>query len=579
MRPFILLFVLISFTTFAFAQEDLDTTIADTVEEFEENPTFEDVEAGELEYTLDEGADAKGFSLASPYHTVYTSLAYMQQENWRPDSAALTLFMDPWDQKRAERIIKKLKEYLDGSGHYIDLDAIPRDSFYVDSTGQPVYVLIPDVPEIFLYRKKGNWYYSRSTVNSIERLHRDLFPFGSFEWIPTWGQKKLWSLKVWQWLGILAFFLLGWLILKIMTSVLGGLLDRILTRVLKKEFDRTVFNGVARPTSLLIITILLTYVVPSLQFPVEANQYVMMVLKVLIPIFSVFVAYQLVDIAAEYMVSAAEKTESTLDDQLIPLVRKVLKGIVILVGLIFVLTYLGVDVTALLAGVSIGGLALALAAQDTVKNFFGSLMIFLDRPFQVGDWVDTGTHSGAVEEVGVRSTRIRTFNDSVVTVPNAHFADAAINNLGMRIYRRYATDIGVTYDTPPDLLDSFIQGLRKIALKHPRVVDENIEIHFKALGDSALVIYFAVFLQVPGWSAELRAKHQLLFAIVRLAEKLGVSFAFPTQTLHVENFPEKQSLTPTYTTTVDQQSEAINEFIDGWEPEVLDPRELPTKKG
>src|SRR5690606_24921192 len=144
------------------------------------------------------------------------------------------------------------------------------------------------------------------------------------------------------------------------------------------------------------------------------------------------------------MATKAESTDSKLDDQLVPLLRKAMKIFVVLVGALFLLQNLDVNVASLVAGLGIGGVAVALAAKDTIANFFGSLMIFIDRPFQIGDWVKIGETEGIVEVVGFRSTRVRTFYNSLVTVPNAHFTEAAIDNLGMREYRRTSTVLNLT---------------------------------------------------------------------------------------------------------------------------------------
>src|SRR5690606_10321823 len=133
--------------------------------------------------------------------------------------------------------------------------------------------------------------------------------------------------------------------------------------------------------------------------------------------FIIFIIDQLIRILFFNLRKATEKTANTLDDQLLPVLKRIVSMVVWAIGLFYVLDYLDVNVTALLAGISIGGLAIALAAQDTVKNFFGSIMIFLDKPFQIGDWVQFGDVDGVIEEVGVRSTRIRTFANSITYVP------------------------------------------------------------------------------------------------------------------------------------------------------------------
>ncbi len=267
------------------------------------------------------------------------------------------------------------------------------------------------------------------------------------------------------------------------------------------------------------------------------------------------------------MSKLAERTESTLDDQLVPLVRKILKTFVVIVGAIFILDNLEFDITGLIAGISIGGLAFALAAQDTIKNFFGSLMIFVDRPFQVGDWITSGDVDGTVEEVGFRSTRIRTFRNSLMYIPNGVITNQTIDNHGLRKYRRFFTHISLTYDTPPDLIQTFVDGLKKIVDLHPKTRKDFYEIHFNEMGASSLNVMFYIFFDVPTWSEELHARHEVLLSVVELAEELGVNFAFPTQTLHVETFPEKKGNSPEYTDSRPELRKKLEKYLSAHTPD------------
>jgi len=191
-------------------------------------------------------------------------------------------------------------------------------------------------------------------------------------------------------------------------------------------------------------------------------------------------------------------------------------------------------------------LAFALAAQDTVKNFFGSIMIFIDKPFQIGDWITAGDIDGTVEEVGLRSTRIRTFRNSVVYVPNGNLANATVDNHGLRIFRRFYSQIAINYDTPPDLIELFVEGLKKIVQDHPHTRKDYYEIHLNDMADSSLNIMFYIFFNVPSWSEELKCRHEIILSIIRLTDHIGINFAFPTHTIHVENFPGESSLSPQY---------------------------------
>jgi len=318
---------------------------------------------------------------------------------------------------------------------------------------------------------------------------------------------------------------------------------------------------VARPISFLVIFPLLILLVPVLQLPIVLNRYVILILRAIWPVFAIVFFYRVVDIISAYMAKLADRTESTLDDQLVPLVRKVLKTFVIIVGAIFILDNLEFDITGLIAGISIGGLAFALAAQDTIKNFFGSLMIFVDRPFQVGDWITSGDVDGTVEEVGFRSTRIRTFRNSLMYIPNGLITNQTIDNHGLRKYRRFFTHISLTYDTPPQLIQTFVDGLKEIVDRHPKTRKDFYEIHFNEMASSSLNVMFYIFFDVPTWSEELRARHEVLLSVVELAEELGVNFAFPTQTLHVETFPEKKGNSPEYTTSGPQLRQKLEKYL------------------
>jgi len=260
---------------------------------------------------------------------------------------------------------------------------------------------------------------------------------------------------------------------------------------------------------------------------------------VVLSISLVLIAMRLVDVLTGLWKAKADETDTKMDDQLIPLANRGSKVIVAALGILFVLQNLGVDVTSLLAGVTISGLAIALAAKDTVENLFGSAMIFIDRPFQIGDTIDVGGTIGTVEEVGFRSTRLRTPLDSLVSVPNAKIANAQVDNLGVRSKRRLRITLGFTYDATREQLEAFINQVRALFEAH-ELVDEGYEVHFTNFGDSALEVMLHAFLLVDGWGGELTAKQEIYMKVWGIAEDLGLSFAFPSQSLYVETLPAGQ---------------------------------------
>jgi MscS family membrane protein len=188
-------------------------------------------------------------------------------------------------------------------------------------------------------------------------------------------------------------------------------------------------------------------------------------------------------------------------------------------------------------------------------------MIFLDRPFQVGDWISSDGIDGTVEEVGFRSTLVRTFRNSLTSIPNGRLADHTIDNHGLRVYRRFNTHIAITYDTPPAVITTFVEGLKKIVTDHPDTRKDYFEIHLHEMGSSSLNILFYIFFQVPTWTDELICRHQVLLQVLRLAEALGVRFAFPTQTLHMETFPGQNSLTPESLEDMETLRKKLDDFF------------------
>jgi MscS family membrane protein len=198
---------------------------------------------------------------------------------------------------------------------------------------------------------------------------------------------------------------------------------------------------------------------------------------------------------------------------------------------------------SIIAGMGIGGLAFAFAAKDTIANLFGSITVLLDKPFQIGDLINIGGNiEGVVEQVGIRSTRVRTLYDSLITVPNGTLTSSHIDNWGRRNSRRWKTTLGVQYDTSPQKLEAFCEGIRELIKKNEYIRQDNYRVFFNAFSASSLDILIYLFWKVPGWDEELIQKHKMSIEILELANEMGVSFAFPTQTVHLFNEDNSRTL-------------------------------------
>ena len=508
------------------------------------------------------------YNLTSPYYTIFTHLNYLEDDNYFPFVAAKSINPEIFSEEEAIEIVAKLKQIYIGEGLHIEFDEIPRDRDYLDTLlyASPLhrYIILPRFPEIYLEKEGERWFYSKHTCEQVAEIHSRIYPFGTanlLKILPRLGERQILGIYLWQHITILLLILFSFFIYKLFTLIFEKLIIGVMTNFRYREKARKYILPVARPFSLLMVIWFLVNFVPLIQLPTTSGKYVVLILKAGWPVFGTVFFYRFVDILALYFARLASKTETSLDDQIVPLVRKALKVFVAIVGSLYILNNLNVDIVPLLAGLSIGGLAFALAAQDTIKNFFGSIMIFVDKPFQTGDWITSGDIDGTVEEVGFRSTRIRTFRNSVTSVPNGKMADLTIDNHGLRIYRRFSTSIAITYDTPADLIQLFVDGLKKIVEAHPQTRKDFYQIHLNSFADSSLNIMFYIFFTVPTWDEELLCRHEVMLEIIKLSEKLGVRFAFPTQTLHVETFPGKKSLTPEYTESTPQLKAKMEAYL------------------
>jgi len=244
--------------------------------------------------------------------------------------------------------------------------------------------------------------------------------------------------------------------------------------------------------------------------------------------------WRLVDGLSAFAMSRAQKTDSALDDQLVPFISKTLKLFIIVTGVLVVAQNMGYSVSGLIASLGIGGIAVAMAARDTIANLFGSVMLLVDRPFIVGDWIKTSEFEGVVEEIGFRSTKIRTFEKTLVNVPNSLLANMVIDNIDARSMRRIKMRIGITYGTTTEKMQLAIEGIEKILREHPGIDQGFSLVKFDDFEESSLSIFLYYFSQSKEWAVYLQVRQEVNMQIMQLLESLGLSFAFPSRSLYVE---------------------------------------------
>jgi len=277
----------------------------------------------------------------------------------------------------------------------------------------------------------------------------------------------------------------------IFLGVFFGKLVRIITtkylRALagktKTKFDDILLDALDMPLIILIFAGFFWYGLNYLVLPQKIGILANEAINVVVTLSGVWFLVKFVDdFIIEFIAPLAEKSETKLDDHVIPPLRKLVRILIIVIGFLVMLDNIGYDITTLLAGLGIGGLAVALASKETVENFIAGILIIMDKPFGMGDWIKFGSSEGIVEEVGIRSTRIRTFDDSLIVVPNANILRTEIENFSAMRKRRVLINIGLTYDTPVEKLKRakeintpltknanaiFCQTIRRVCLASP----------------------------------------------------------------------------------------------------------------
>jgi len=360
---------------------------------------------------------------------------------------------------------------------------------------------------------------------------------------PDWFKDEYLGIEIEQFIGLGVL-----VVIAAAAQTLAVQLLRLYVRARYEGTDRDFWNRERRRLNRalfgLVVAVTLLVGFPSLDFDADVEDIVAKIATLVAAGAVVLLAFRAIDILTDVLARRAALTESRADDQLIPLLKTTLKGLVIVVGALFVLSNLNVNVTSLVAGLGLGGLAIALAAQDTIRNLLGGVTIFADRPFQVGDWVVVDDIEGTVEHVGFRSSRVRTFYNSLVTVPNARMVDSDVDNMGLRRWRRYKTTLGLTYHTSTDQIQAFVEGVRAMIRANPNMRRDYYIVEFHGFGPSSLDVLVYCFIDAEDWNAELRTRHVFNLDIMRLTEELGIEFAFPTQTVHVAALPGQPQAFP-----------------------------------
>ena len=359
----------------------------------------------------------------------------------------------------------------------------------------------------------------------------------------SWLAEPYFGIEFWRYLFLLAMLLatfIGAWLLRLSLLRYGMRLARKTRWVL----DDLVFEHAVQPASLFVTTLGIYIAILGLiagQAPAALGVYVGRIALAVAAGAILWYLYRLVDVADHYLRQLAARSDNDLDDSVADVVRKALRVFILVVGALFIgNNVLAWNLTALLASAGVLGLAVAFAAQDTIANFFGTLMLLLDKPFRLGERVILGDAEGPVEAIGFRSTRIRTLDGHQVSIPNKDVANSAIVNVGRRPHIKRVSNLGVTYDTPVAKVERAVEIVRNILHNHKGMDPEfPPRVYFTEFNDYSLNILMVAWFSPPDYWEYLEWCHDTNLEIMRQFEAEGIEFAFPTTTTYLAHDPNR----------------------------------------
>ena len=347
-------------------------------------------------------------------------------------------------------------------------------------------------------------------------------------------QARWFEVPIWQFIASLIYVFLAFLTARVIDWVLGVRLRKWANRTPTK-YDDILLELIRGPIKVITFVVLLHIGLRIFRWPSWFTGFFSKSLHIIVALSITYILLKVIDVLVNYWKEhAASQTEDKkFDDQLLPILRNTMKVFVVIVAVLLTSQNLGLNITSLIASLSIGGLAIGLAAQDTLANLFGAVAVFADKPFRVGDRIRLDSVEGDVESIGMRSTRVRTPDGQLVTIPNKTVGNATITNIGRRPSIRTVMNLGLTYDTSAERLKSALQLLEEIYRSDPMTKD--VIITFNRFADSALNIEVVHFWNGTDQLAYFRGLQALNLRVKEEFDRAGFEFAFPTQTLHMKD--------------------------------------------
>lgn len=343
--------------------------------------------------------------------------------------------------------------------------------------------------------------------------------------------RVIFDIPIYQYMASFIYIFLAFYISKLLDFLIRGRLKRWAEKT-ESKLDDLLLELMRGPVKIVAFVILLHVGLRIFPWPSWLEDFFSKTLKVVVAISITYMVVRGIDILTGYWKRrAAEREDKSFNDLLLPIIRKTLKAFAIVVATLLTLQNLGLNITSLLTSLGIGGLAVALAAQDTLANFFGAVVILVDKPFRIGDAIQIDTVIGTVESIGFRSTQVRNHDGHLVSIPNKTVGNAIVTNISRRPNIRTLMNIGLPYDTPPPKVTRAVQILEEVYRGHSMTHD--VLLGFNKFADSALNVLVIHWWKGLDYKAYIQGMQELNVAIKARFEAEGIGFAFPSQTIYL----------------------------------------------
>lgn len=509
------------------------------------------------------GNDAP-YGRTTPRGTVVGFLDAAQSRNWARSLRYLEV-PSRMSTHELERLPHELRYVLDNQ--VINLNRLSSDPQGTLDDGLPqdqeriVSIKTDAGPvDILLHRVRNGdaevWLFSEETLQKIPKLAREVDRPAIEHYLPALllKQTHIFYLRLWQLLSLLIAIPIALLISSLISRVLIALLKPLILAVTKEKVGQGI-EAIRNPVRLIVTVLVLHAVAYSiLSLPVLARQLLINTVAVVTVVLVAWLVTRLIEISAQLMLARLVRVSKPGSMAIVHLVRRLLKACVVGLAVLVILERIGVNLTAVLAGVSVVGIAIALAAQKTLENLFGGIMIITDEPIRVGDYCKFGSQGGTVEDIGLRSTRFRTAERTVISVPNGQLAGMNLENLSERDKILFNPTIGLRYETTADQTRFVLAEIRRLLYAHPKVETASARVRFVKLADSTLNLEVFSYVQTRDNNEFLAVQEDLLLRILDIVEGAGSGLAFPSQTLY---FGKDTGLNP-------EKAQAAVQTVEEW---------------